>query len=199
MESEFTRRIALLWWATCIAWAALIFYLSTQTFGPNLSRPLLAWVLDVLQLRVSRGTFGYLHALVRGSAHLTEYAIFALLLYGLPVEKHREHWRPRWAMFCVLVAAVYALTDEFHQLFVPGRHASLLDCGLDAVGAALAMLVPFAQEQISLLKSNASHVVRGSVPHRRWNRSTNQGMNRAAMQPGGRVRRGARATELSDQ
>jgi VanZ family protein len=85
---------------------------------------------------------------------LTEYAIFALLLYGFPGEKSPGLWRPRRAVFCIVVAAAYSLTDEFHQLFVPGRHASLLDCGLDTIGAALAMLVPYTQEQMSLLKSS---------------------------------------------
>jgi VanZ family protein len=156
MESELTRPIAVLWWALCLAWAALIFYLSTQAFAPNMSRALLAWTFSFLQLPVSGGTFGLLHAFLRGLAHLIEYAIFALLLYGLPGEKSRGLWRPRRAIFCVVVATVYSLTDEFHQLFVPGRHASLLDCGFDAIGAALAMLVPYAQEQMSFLKSNSA-------------------------------------------
>ena len=156
MESEFTRPIAVLWWAICLAWAALVFYLSTQAFGPNMSRAFLAWTLNLLQLPVSSSTFGLLHAFLRGLAHLIEYAIFALLLYGLPVEKSRGPWRPRRAMFCIVVATLYSLSDEFHQLFVPGRHASLLDCGLDGIGAALAMLVPYTQEQMSLLKSNSA-------------------------------------------
>jgi VanZ family protein len=154
MESEPTRPIAVLWWAITVAWAALVFYLSTQAFSPNFSRTLLAWTLHLLQLRVSSGTFGLLHAFLRGLAHIIEYAIFALLLYGLPIEKKRGLWRPRRAAFCIVVASVYSLTDEFHQSLVFGRHASLLDCGLDTIGAALAMLVPYTQEQMSLLRSN---------------------------------------------
>jgi len=154
MEGDFTKLITVGWWAITLAWAALIFYLSSQTFSPNFSRALLAWTLELLHLRVSSGTFGLLHAFLRGLAYLTEYAIFALLLYGFPGEKSPELWRPRRAVFCIVVAAAYSLTDEFHQLFVPGRHASLLDCGLDTMGAALAMLAPYPQEQMSLLKSS---------------------------------------------
>jgi VanZ family protein len=40
-----------------------------------------------------------------------------------------------------LAAAAYSLTDEFHQLFVPGRHASIADCAIDSTGAALAVLL----------------------------------------------------------
>ena len=154
MEGDFTKPITVGWWAITLAWAALISYLSSRTFSPNFSRALLAWTLQLLRRRVSSGTFGLLHAFLRGLAHLTEYAIFSLLLYSFPGEKSPGLWRPRRAVFCIVVAAAYSLTDEFHQLFVPGRHASLLDCGLDTIGAALAMLVPYTQEQMSLLKSS---------------------------------------------
>jgi VanZ family protein len=154
MESDFTKALSALRWAITLAWAALIFYLSTRTFSPDFSRGLLAWAFHLLHFHVSGRTFNLLHTLLRKLAHLTEYGIFALLLYGLPGEKNRGLWRPRRAVFCILGAAAYSLTDEFHQLFVPGRHGSLLDCGLDTLGAALAMLVPYTQERISLLKSN---------------------------------------------
>lgn len=36
---------------------------------------------------------------------------------------------------------VYGLTDEFHQLFVPGRTFQLLDLGMDAAGAIAAILL----------------------------------------------------------
>lgn len=143
----------MLWWVMTVAWAALIFFLSTRTFAPDFSRGLLGWMLQLLHLRVSSGTFNLFHALLRKSAHLTEYAIFALLLYGFPHDKRPGLWQPRRAAFCIAIAAAYSLTDEFHQLFVPGRHASLGDCGLDTIGATLAMLVPYTRKKISLLKS----------------------------------------------
>jgi hypothetical protein len=40
-----------------------------------------------------------------------------------------------------LLALLYACSDEFHQIFVAGRHASLLDVGIDAIGAAIALAV----------------------------------------------------------
>jgi VanZ family protein len=153
MQSDFPHSFSVFWWALTLAWAALIFCLSTQSFAPDFSRALLARTLHFLHLHVSAGTFGFLHALLRKLAHLTEYAIFALLLYGVPRGQRQMLWRPRRAVICIVVAAAYSLTDEFHQLFVPGRHASLLDCGLDTIGAALAMLVLYLQEQMSLLKS----------------------------------------------
>jgi VanZ family protein len=39
------------------------------------------------------------------------------------------------------MAVLYAITDEFHQTFTPGRNASITDVGIDAVGAILGVLV----------------------------------------------------------
>jgi VanZ family protein len=156
MESKLVKLTSMLWWVMTLAWAALIFCLSTRTFSPSFSRGLLVWMLHLLHLQVSAGTFNLLHALLRKLAHLIEYAMFALLLYGFPDDKRLGLWRPRRAVICIAIAAAYSLTDEFHQSFVPGRHASLRDCGLDTMGASLAMLVPYTWKQISLLRSTMS-------------------------------------------
>jgi len=153
MRGDLPQPMSLLWWALTLMWAALIFYLSTQTFAPDFSQCVLAVVLHFLHLRISPDTFSFLHALLRKLAHLTEYAIFALFLYGLPGERRRRLWQPQRAITSILVAALYSLTDEYHQLYVPGRHASLLDCGLDTIGASLAMLVPYTLKQVSILRS----------------------------------------------
>ena len=153
MISDSNKARVALWWAITVAWAALIFYFSTRTFSPDFTQGVLASAFHLLHIHVSPRTFRILHAILRKLAHLTEYAIFAFLLYGSPSEKGQGIWRPRRAVFCILAAAAYSLTDEFHQLFVPGRHGSLLDCGLDTLGAALAMLLHYTYNQVSLLRS----------------------------------------------
>ena len=153
MGIEIPKPLAAIWWAVTIAWAILIFYLSTQGFGTDFSRAFLAWGLEILHLHVSPHSFDLLHALLRKLAHLTEYAIFALLLYGPPGEGAQRLWRPRRAALCIVAAALYSLTDEFHLLWVPGRHGSLIDCALDTLGATLAMLLPYTGEQILLFRS----------------------------------------------
>ncbi len=151
MKTSLTKPIAALWWTMTVAWAALIFHLSTPTFGPDFTRRLLIWAFSILNAQVSWRTLAVLDVLLRKLAHFVEYAIFALFLYGPPGEKGQALWRPRRAVLCILGSAAYSLTDEFHQRFAPGRTASLRDCGLDTLGAALAMLVPYAQGHISSL------------------------------------------------
>ena len=40
-----------------------------------------------------------------------------------------------------LIAVAYGVSDEFHQSFVPNRHAELRDLGADAIGAFAATIV----------------------------------------------------------
>jgi VanZ family protein len=55
--------------------------------------------------------------------------------YGLKWENKRM-W---WAWFLVVI---FAITDEFHQSFISGRHPSLLDViFFDATGAAIALWI----------------------------------------------------------
>jgi VanZ family protein len=97
-------------WVPVVVWAAVIFAFSSI---PSLSSGLGVWDLVLRKL-----------------AHMAEYAILgALLLRALE--------RPL-AAFAAAVA--YAATDELHQHFVRGRHASALDVGIDAAGVALGIV-----------------------------------------------------------
>ena len=114
-------------WIPVIVWGVLIFYLSTSAFSAsNTSRfidPFLRWLIP----GISIGAIDTGHLLIRKSAHFTEYGVLFWLLIRGPMAQ-----RPYMAlMLCI----VYALTDEGHQIFVPGRSASLYDVALDSTGA----------------------------------------------------------------
>jgi VanZ family protein len=98
-------------WLPVVAWAALIFTFSSI---PSLSTGLGTW-----------------DTILRKGAHLTEYAVLGGLLY-------RALGREPLAL---AVGIAYAATDELHQHFVPGRHASPVDVAIDAVGVAVGMLI----------------------------------------------------------
>lgn len=78
-------------------------------------------------------SFGFWDTLVKKSAHMAGYGLLALSYwYGL---HDRRKW---WA--ALLLALIYALSDEWHQSFVPGRHPSWVDALVfDLGGAALAI------------------------------------------------------------
>lgn len=102
-------------WAPVALWCALIFGLSAV---PGLSTGL---------------SFDFP---LRKLGHVAEYAVlFALLRRALS----REGLSPRAAAAAAFPLAVaYAVTDEWHQSFVPGRAGRASDVLLDAAGALLA-------------------------------------------------------------
>ena len=96
-------------WLPVALWAALIFALSSI---PSLSTGLGGW-----------------DYVLRKCAHMTEYAIFVVLL-----------WRALGSELAALAASItYAVTDEIHQTFVRGRHGSPYDVLIDAAGAAIGL------------------------------------------------------------
>ncbi|HWJ44943.1 MAG TPA: VanZ family protein [Gaiellaceae bacterium] len=105
------RSRALTVWLPIVVWAAVIFTFSSI---PSLSSGLGEW-----------------DTVLRKGAHITEYAVLGALLY-----RALEREAPALA-----AGIAYAATDEVHQHFVRGRHASPVDVAIDAVGVAFGMLV----------------------------------------------------------
>ena len=75
----------------------------------------------------------------RKCAHLTEYAVLALLLWrGVrkPSKSNPRAWDWREARFTLLLVMLYAATDEFHQQFVATRTSLVSDVFIDTAGGA---------------------------------------------------------------
>ncbi len=68
-------------------------------------------------------------------AHFTEYALLAALWFWAlwPGLGHRSY------ALAALITIAYAISDEFHQSFVPGRFSDPFDVLVDALGAATAL------------------------------------------------------------
>lgn len=131
-----------------MAWAATIFRLSTVTYSNWFTAWLLHQIFDFLHITISPSAFLALHNFIRKLAHVTEYTMFALLLYGSFRGGRDLAWRARTALLCFAITAGYSLTDEFHQWFVPGRGASLVDCGIDTSGAAFGLLAIYLRHRL---------------------------------------------------
>lgn len=137
------RTTALLWWLCSAGWAVQIFWASTGTLNSSRTRSWLTWLLSEFGFVLSRDGLWLLHLATRKSAHVVQYGVFAALLYQALTAHHR--WqspaqppaRRRVAVASILLAAIYAATDEIHQLFVVGRGASFSDWLIDLVGAFL--------------------------------------------------------------
>jgi len=105
--------------------------------------PLLRWLFPHL----SRETVGLVVFLARKCAHLSEYAVLALLLWralNRPAWKDPRPWSWSQARLTVLCVMLYAASDEFHQLFVVSREARVEDVMIDTTGGALGLLALWA-------------------------------------------------------
>ncbi len=94
-------------------WAALIFTFSSMS-----------------QIKVSQ--FILWDFIAKKSAHVIEYAILFVLIFRAT--------KGKWSLSYFLLI-LYAVSDEFHQKFVPGRSSSPLDIGFDATGANIASYI----------------------------------------------------------
>ena len=66
------------------------------------------------------------------AAHLFEYAVLAVLLAR---RNARGSISGSWALSALGLSILYAMTDEFHQTFVPGRTGVWTDVVIDGLGA----------------------------------------------------------------
>lgn len=119
-----------------LLWMGVIFYLSSQdgTASGSLSggfSDLLYGLLRFLRIPLNESA---LHFLLRKGAHFTAYLLLGLLYaYALEARTLREHLR------CLLLAFLYAASDEYHQIFVPGRSGEVRDVLIDTSGAFLGL------------------------------------------------------------
>lgn len=100
--------------------------------------PLLHWLFPSM----SQPMIENLHEVLRKCCHLAEYSILALLLWRA-FSQSPGNWR-LWSQLkvrrVILIAMLYASTDEFHQAFVPTRTSRVTDVLIDTAGASLGLL-----------------------------------------------------------
>ena len=77
---------------------------------------------------------------VRKAAHATEYTILGILLFLTCRDSFGMNLKDSFKT-AFLAGVFYAATDEFHQLFVPGRAGMISDVLLDSIGVLLGCLL----------------------------------------------------------
>ncbi len=145
-----------------LAWMAVIALLSGGVLGADETGSLLFPLFARLLPGAGPGLLHALHVVVRKLGHVGEYGILAVLwLRALDP-------RPRAAVWAIVLAALYAVTDEVHQSFVPSRTGSPLDVGVDAAGALVGVAWvrgsgPVGVAGLRLLRWTAAAVAAGSL------------------------------------
>jgi VanZ family protein len=73
---------------------------------------------------------------VKKGGHMTGYALLAVGLIRGQSRREKINF-----VLALAGCGLYALSDEFHQSFVPGRNAALMDVGIDLIGASIGLII----------------------------------------------------------
>ena len=131
------RSRLLLSWAAVAAWAAFIFFMSAHTGsdlddGSGLVAQIKRWLSAVAAPVFGEGT-----DIVSAAAHFCEYVVLGVLLFAALIQTRPASRPIMLAAVAIVIASAYGATDEFHQLFVPGRMCDPADWLTDTLGATL--------------------------------------------------------------
>ncbi len=132
-----------------LAWMFMIFSLSAQTAddSSNTSGSIIATFIKLfypdfeeLSKAEQNNLIEPFQFIVRKGAHFMAYAILGLLAF-LSVVTY-ESLLLRWQVLISLaVCLLYSVSDELHQLFVPGRSGEIRDVCIDLCGSMLAIFI----------------------------------------------------------
>jgi VanZ family protein len=129
-------------WLPVFVWLGVIFFGSADLMSAEHTSRFIVPFLRWLKPDISPETLASIHFIFRKCAHVSEYAILALLLLRAAIVV--TNLKRSIAILYVSVGSICLLvagTDEFHQTFVRSRGASVRDFMIDSVGAVLGLLI----------------------------------------------------------
>lgn len=123
-------------WALAIGWMALIFYLSSQVSyqSNNLSKGVAKNIVEIINkllpnAAIDARTF---NNILRKFAHFSSYMVLSILVQNA-LEKSGFSKRLSF-IYTITICVLYAISDELHQAFVPGRGPQFTDILIDSLG-----------------------------------------------------------------
>jgi VanZ family protein len=147
-------------WTPVAVWMTLIFILSTDWFaGPNtlsLLGPLISW----LRPGTTMETIQMIHAVLRKLGHWSEYFILASLSAAACTAQWPKQIRRRRFTVTIVIALLYAISDEWHQSFVPTRSANATDVAIDACGAFFGAFWSLRRDRAGTSRDNGQQVAK---------------------------------------
>jgi VanZ family protein len=142
------KRIKILLCAAVLIWMLGIGFLSAQTSARSyaMSTAIISRMVELIYpdfqnkpIEQQKGIIESLQYVTRKTAHVFLYMVLgalcpaALYYFGVPL-KYR-------VILSVIICVAFALTDELHQLFVPGRSGQVIDIFIDSFGAVIGIIL----------------------------------------------------------
>jgi VanZ family protein len=127
-------------WGPVILWMIVIFVFSTEWFSSANTTPFLAPLLANLLPAAFVQRVESIVTLIRKLSHWSEYFILAILLMRALKANVSSQSAMRRSIWSIVLATLYAASDEFHQSFLPSRTANPVDVAIDSLGAVCGTL-----------------------------------------------------------
>lgn len=126
-------------WITVLLWMALIFVLSSQVAEQSnqLSTEITAVIVKTVAKIAPQAEFDMesINHIVRKNAHFFAYLVLGILVINaLRISGVNGY---RGVAIALGICVLYAISDEVHQLFVPGRSGEVRDVLIDSAGASV--------------------------------------------------------------
>ncbi|MDP4182402.1 MAG: VanZ family protein, partial [Bacillota bacterium] len=126
-------------WVAVLFWMVLIFNLSSQAAEKSnqLSTGITKTVFDTVKKVCPNINFDIdsLNQIIRKDAHFFAYLVLGLLV--LNALRRSGLYGYKCILIALLICVLYAISDEVHQLYVPGRGPSVKDVLIDSSGSLI--------------------------------------------------------------
>ena len=137
-------------WAVVVFWMTVIFSLSSQVAeqSDKLSVGITGIIAQVIErafpmLDIEISSFNYI---IRKNAHFFAYLVLGVLVIN--ALRRSGIYSYKSVALTLIVCGLYAISDEIHQLFVPGRDGQVKDVIIDSAGSVVGVGVYMTIERI---------------------------------------------------
>jgi VanZ family protein len=152
-------------WAAVIFCMAFVFYLSHQpaTESNELSTGITEVIIQTVEKVAPNVDFDIrsLNHIIRKNAHFFVYLVLGLLVINaLRIRKVRGY---RSIVLAIGICVLYAITDEIHQIFIPGRSGEIRDVVIDSAGTIVGIIVYVFVDRIVKKRKCSKYVKKNYV------------------------------------
>ncbi len=128
-------------WILVIIWMVVIYSFSAQSANESelLSSGITDWTIQLLNRVLPNLNIETLHLIIRQLAHLIIFLILGVLLLNA-LNQSDSNERVNFVL-ALLISLIYAISDEIHQIYVPGRVGQIYDVLVDFLGSLIGIKI----------------------------------------------------------
>lgn len=112
-----------------LIWMIIIFIMSS--FNAEDSANQSNFIVNIIANILNINNISLLCLIIRKLAHFTEYLILGTLVINMFTKNNAK----KTYLLSILLCIIYAISDEIHQIFIPGRACQIKDILIDSVGS----------------------------------------------------------------